>query len=179
MEWWGRQHVNNVLDYAIGFIFVIVLCRLISTDQPGHKNDVHIAGFSDQILRFIAERSDAGQIVHIEKMDVKYDLKSTANKVKKREESTLSVPRPMPIMMRHPKWRNLRVFISSTFMDMHGERDLLTRMVFPELRARALPLFIDLTGVDLRWGITEEETRTRRYVVCKIYGGQRESVHIS
>ena len=31
------------------------------------------------------------------------------------------------------KWRRVRVFISSTFLDMHGERDLLNRFVFPEL----------------------------------------------
>jgi len=31
------------------------------------------------------------------------------------------------------KWRMVRVFISSTFLDMHGERDLLNRFVFPEL----------------------------------------------
>ena len=38
-----------------------------------------------------------------------------------------------------PLWRTARVFISSTFRDMHGERDILTRFVFPELRERAPP----------------------------------------
>ena len=32
-------------------------------------------------------------------------------------------------------WRCVRVFISSTFRDTHGERDILTRKVFPRLRA--------------------------------------------
>ena len=30
----------------------------------------------------------------------------------------------------------IRVFISSTFRDMHAERDYLSRQVFPELRSR-------------------------------------------
>ena len=34
---------------------------------------------------------------------------------------------------RQSNWRTVRVFISSTFNDMHGERDVLTRVVFPEL----------------------------------------------
>jgi telomerase protein component 1 len=32
------------------------------------------------------------------------------------------------------KWRNVRVFVSSTFRDMHAERDHLVRVVFPELK---------------------------------------------
>jgi hypothetical protein len=30
--------------------------------------------------------------------------------------------------------RTVRIFISSTFRDMHAERDLLVQVVFPELR---------------------------------------------
>ncbi len=30
-------------------------------------------------------------------------------------------------------WNTVRVFISSTFRDMHAERDYLVRVVFPEL----------------------------------------------
>jgi hypothetical protein len=31
-------------------------------------------------------------------------------------------------------WKTVRVFISSTFRDVHAERDYLSRVVFPELR---------------------------------------------
>ena len=61
-------------------------------------------------------------------------------------------------------WRTARVFISSTFRDMHGERDLLTRYVFPELRALGKKHFINVYEVDLRWGVTEEETKNSRYL---------------
>lgn len=45
---------------------------------------------------------------------------------------------------------------------MHGERDLLLRSVLPALQARAAPHHISLHAIDLRWGITEEETRRNR-----------------
>ncbi|MGO9468307.1 MAG: DUF4062 domain-containing protein [Isosphaeraceae bacterium] len=36
-------------------------------------------------------------------------------------------------------WQTAKVFISSTFRDMHAERDHLIKVVFPELRERLLP----------------------------------------
>lgn len=56
--------------------------------------------------------------------------------------------------------RTARVFISSTFRDMHAERDILTRVVFPQLRRRCLPLGIDVVDVDLRWGVPEAEAES-------------------
>ena len=42
--------------------------------------------------------------------------------------------------------------------DAHdGERDLLVRKVFPELRRRCRERQVELVDVDLRWGITEAE----------------------
>ncbi len=35
------------------------------------------------------------------------------------------------------KWRTVRIFISSTFRDMHAERDQLVKVVFPALRDMA------------------------------------------
>ncbi|EPY76192.1 telomerase protein component 1 [Camelus ferus] len=65
------------------------------------------------------------------------------------------------------KWRSIRLFISSTFRDMHGERDLLLRSLLPALQARVAPYCISLHAIDLRWGVTEEETRRNRQLeVC-------------
>ena len=47
---------------------------------------------------------------------------------------------------------------------MHGERDLLTRFVFPELRSCAAKHFINIHEVDLRWGVTEEDARNKKCV---------------
>lgn len=54
-------------------------------------------------------------------------------------------------------WRTIRVFISSTFRDMHSERDYLVKRVFPALRERLEPYRVHLVDIDLRWGITDEQ----------------------
>ncbi len=56
-------------------------------------------------------------------------------------------------------WKTVRVFISSTFRDMHAERDFLVRFVFPELRERCAKRQLHLIDVDLRWGVTEDEMK--------------------
>lgn len=54
-------------------------------------------------------------------------------------------------------WRTVRVFISSTFRDMHAERNWLVKRVFPQLRERLEPYRVHLVDVDLRWGVTKEQ----------------------
>jgi hypothetical protein len=54
-------------------------------------------------------------------------------------------------------WRNVRIFLSSTFRDMHAERDRLIKVTFPTLRERLLPQRVELYDIDLRWGILRLE----------------------
>ena len=56
--------------------------------------------------------------------------------------------------------RLVRVFISSTFRDFIEERDELVKKVFPELRRRCKERFVEVLEVDLRWGITEEQSKS-------------------
>ena len=58
-----------------------------------------------------------------------------------------------------PLSRVVRIFISSTFRDFAGERDILVRKIFPELRRRCRERQVELVDVDLRWGITEAEAQ--------------------
>ena len=53
-----------------------------------------------------------------------------------RRQKLKSKEKEKELAQKDVKWRNARVFISSTFRDMHGERDYLTRYVFPELQER-------------------------------------------
>ena len=62
----------------------------------------------------------------------------------------------MFIMARNTR-KTVRVFISSTFRDMHAERDCLIKRVFPRLREWLAPYLMNLVDIDLRWGITREE----------------------
>jgi len=57
-------------------------------------------------------------------------------------------------------WKTVRIFISSTFRDMHAERDHLVKVVFPELRERCTKRQMHLIDIDLRWGVTEEEAES-------------------
>lgn len=54
--------------------------------------------------------------------------------------------------------REIRVFISSTFHDMNAERDELVKRTFPQLRKMCEKRGVTLTDVDLRWGITDEQS---------------------
>jgi hypothetical protein len=58
-------------------------------------------------------------------------------------------------------WKTARVFISSTFRDMHAERDHLVTDILPRLRENLEKHRIYLDDIDLRWGVTEEQTRSR------------------
>ena len=63
--------------------------------------------------------------------------------------------------------RQIRIFISSTFQDMQDERDYLMKRTFPKLRKLASQRDITLTELDLRWGITEEESKSGKVVeIC-------------
>jgi hypothetical protein len=53
--------------------------------------------------------------------------------------------------------RSVRVFVSSTFRDMHAERDELVKRVFPRLREICEQRRVAWGEVDLRWGITDEQ----------------------
>ena len=46
-----------------------------------------------------------------------------------------------------------KIFVSSTFADMHTERDLVQKSIGPELRKSARFNFSNIEMVDLRWGV--------------------------
>lgn len=63
--------------------------------------------------------------------------------------------------------RKVRIFISSTFRDMMQERELLIKRIFPQLHHWCKERQIEMTEVDLRWGITEQEAKEGKVVeIC-------------
>ena len=54
-------------------------------------------------------------------------------------------------------FRSIRVFVSSTFRDMHAEREVLVKQVFPQLRRMCEQRGVAWSEVDLRWGVTDEQ----------------------
>lgn len=61
-------------------------------------------------------------------------------------------------MFRQASDRNIRIFLSSTFHDMEGEREYLMKVIFPELENYARQKNVNLVELDLRWGITEKDS---------------------
>ncbi|KAK2498922.1 hypothetical protein MC885_003950 [Smutsia gigantea] len=124
--------------------------------------------FCQIYIRFIAERGASRLLEHVSQMDKIFKIPPPPGKrgvlsLQPLEENMPSSMTPMP----QPGWHSIRLFISSTFRDMHGERDLLLRSVLPVVQARAAPHHISLHAIDLRWGVTEEETRRNRQLeVC-------------
>lgn len=58
--------------------------------------------------------------------------------------------------------RTFRVFVSSTFSDLHAERDALHRKVFPALQEFCESRGCRFQPIDLRWGVREEAALNQR-----------------
>lgn len=136
-----------------------------------HSNDIQITGFSDQILRFIAERGDTNQLQYVEHIDEAKRLNKQTTQATwdtspwwRWLDTFEEAPIHYPNITTGPQWREARIFISSTFLDMHGERDVLTRIVLPEVKERAKQRRIRIYEVDLRWGVTEEEAQSGKSI---------------
>ncbi|XP_042331949.1 telomerase protein component 1 isoform X2 [Sceloporus undulatus] len=177
-----RQHVDTILllsnhpeslhgsclwlyrdRVSPGCLFVNVCAQAVGLRTFGCRNEVVMGGFSEQVLRFMAECGDSRLLEHVGKVDEIHGLpKQWDIMVAKKETGVVSlIPAPKT------RWCSVRIFVSSTFRDMHGERDLLIRSVFPELRARAAQFCLAIEDIDLRWGITEHESqRNRQLELC-------------
>jgi hypothetical protein len=76
----------------------------------------------------------------------------------------------MPEITSQP-WKSRPVFITSTFRDMHAERDYLRSHVFPEFEGCLRQRHGHLETIDLRWGvetISTAETQAKELLVLKV-----------
>uniref|UniRef100_A0A452TVM3 Telomerase associated protein 1 n=1 Tax=Ursus maritimus TaxID=29073 RepID=A0A452TVM3_URSMA len=169
----GNSMYNRLVNEAKQLFWQHVNSKCLFVALPlertySNPNNVTLSGYTDGILKFIAERGASRLLEHVGQMDKIFKVPPPPGKtgdlsLRPLEENTLGPLAPIS----QPRWRSLRLFISSTFRDMHGERDLLLRSVLPALQARAAPHYISLHAIDLRWGVTEEETRRNRQLeVC-------------
>ncbi|GFS98071.1 telomerase protein component 1 [Nephila pilipes] len=173
-----REVVNPDLLYT-DVDFLMSSSSFTYSDTSDGK-DVYLGGNTTQLIKFVAERSSGGQLAYIENIDVKYDLNRNTNthrynnlKISPVQENVPKLP-----LFRVPKWHTVRIFISSTFKDMHSERDMLIRFVMPELRKRAASIFIKINEVDLRWGITETDCASKRAAELCLLEAQKSDFFI-
>ncbi|CAH8484950.1 unnamed protein product [Dicrocoelium dendriticum] len=124
------------------------------------KDWVIMKGTTDMVLRYIAEASDKGLLERVERIDELYGLTTRSRAVSSKLQSLQpDIPLDRPLN----EWRSCKIFISSTFRDMHAERDLICGVIIPSIRqfaARELCVHVD--EVDLRWGVPEIATRSPR-----------------
>lgn len=58
------------------------------------------------------------------------------------------------------EWKDIRLFISSSFVDTHGERDLLIKNIIPDVNRHFKDKYINITPIDLRWGVLSEDSNS-------------------
>eukprot|EP00004_Rigifila_ramosa_P018834 TRINITY_DN4730_c0_g1_i5.p1 TRINITY_DN4730_c0_g1~~TRINITY_DN4730_c0_g1_i5.p1 ORF type:complete len:1994 (-),score=527.85 TRINITY_DN4730_c0_g1_i5:24-5759(-) len=61
-------------------------------------------------------------------------------------------------MWESGEWLTVWVFISSTFLDMNAERQMIVKNIFPALNLKAKKHRVRFVAIDLRWGLTKEDT---------------------
>lgn len=65
------------------------------------------------------------------------------------------------------KRREIRVFVSSTFLDFAAEREILIKKAFGELKKMCLDRGVFFSYVDLRWGITSDQSNDGKTIsIC-------------
>uniref|UniRef100_A0AAQ6IID5 Telomerase-associated protein 1 n=1 Tax=Anabas testudineus TaxID=64144 RepID=A0AAQ6IID5_ANATE len=151
VEWAIDKYVRERNNKALVVQLFLSECDI---EYTADRNCVKLAGFSEQMLRFVAERGSSRLLDHVEHLDKLYNIPPPeGGKTPRTTDHVVTIPVGPKL-----RWRGVRVFISSTFRDMHAERDVLVRSIFPELRRRAAAHCLFLQEVELRWGVTEEES---------------------
>ncbi|XP_072022911.1 uncharacterized protein [Amphiura filiformis] len=93
-----------------------------------HPNDVCIAGYSEQILRFVAERGNGGQLNHVENIDKAYGLQSNAMAAIARQgvsrQVSIQPQKPLPILASQQTKRSRMIERSRRPCDMCSNYEL-------------------------------------------------------
>ena len=153
-----RASVNGRMVFASVNVGAITTKASESTptDQSARRHpllDLYMSGFSEQIFTCLAGVGNGGQLEAVDTVDRRHrvDPPTTSG----RERFKLLWPLQDPLMLPAARqWRRIKLFVSSTFADMHGERDLINRFIIPELKRRGRTIKVDLSVIDLRWGVT-------------------------
>ena len=81
-----------------------------------------------------------------------------------RQQSHTSEKQP-PKQLSPSEWVEVRVYICSTFVETHSERDVLIRKVIPEVNRILKDRRIRVVPVDMRWGVVNDESVDAEYAI--------------
>ncbi|QQP31611.1 Uncharacterized protein FKW44_025265, partial [Caligus rogercresseyi] len=177
----GKAKIDNIFilikcsldrEQIIKFVESIDCLRLISnrhvnlaflsldgtfpTDLPRGKgnnnnNNVYISGSNTSALQTLS-RLNMGTTTQVEEVD----------NIPKKYGISTTVSQPLPSVLERPlktvKWDRVTIFVSSTFLDMFGERNLLNHCIFPVLKRRCRDICVEITPIDLRWGLPDGDS---------------------
>jgi hypothetical protein len=62
------------------------------------------------------------------------------------------------------QWVNIRIFLSSSFVDTQAERDVIIKNIMPRLNFNLQEYYIRVVAVDLRWGVLSHESKSEHAI---------------
>ncbi|XP_060078987.1 uncharacterized protein LOC132558436 [Ylistrum balloti] len=147
---------------------------LISTSVVRVKRETHPAAddsykdieVNPDAAAFIANRDKLVMKMFADNKDLIMEL--VEDKVLKELDTSSQkyVPNKARKLRKHRK-REIRVFVSSTFKDFSEEREQLIKKTFREINKMCSERGVFFTYVDLRWGISEEQSETGQTIaIC-------------
>ncbi len=96
-------------------------CGLAEEDADfDHENDVTISGYSEAILRFVAEKGNQGQLLHVENIDRVFELAPLVNgdRQRRKEEVKAKSRLVIPMAVTGPKWKTIKVNFQTASSDI-------------------------------------------------------------
>eukprot|EP00108_Taenia_solium_P005977 TsM_000122900 transcript=TsM_000122900 gene=TsM_000122900 len=153
---------REVYNMHVGFVHGIVVY-----DGPCMAEDwMLLQDYSDSCIQILAHMGSQSLVKQVEMVDRQLNL--SAKTYTTRHPTTViskacrtSIELPMNFL-RGSGIAAVQVFVSSTFQDMYGERDLISGLIFPALRKQLshLDYPVLLNEIDLRWGVPEVFSQT-------------------
>ena len=136
-------------------------CRYVVI-RHGGKDGVFWAGHFGTKVTLSSVRVAMGSAIDEENEKLEEIEALADSNLKNLDVLTLSRP-----LIRRPKLdnkRNVRLFVSSTFLDFIAERDYLSRNTFLELRLFCEKRGISFNEIDLRWGVTSDQSGSGKVI---------------
>ena len=124
------------------------------TEKKTHENSSQLGNKSEEPTKV----SQSADTTTYESSSQSEDINGAFRKATSQPNDTNNDPNTSDWKTDNVKKRKINVFVSSTFKDMQAERDELVKRIFPQLRKLCEERGVTWGEVDLRWGITNEQS---------------------
>ena len=153
--------MKAITRFFLAVISQFCISGVMETEGSENPLNIFMTGFSESMFHILSGASGGSLSRKVEEMDKKHKITGPA------VHSKNLVPLPPSLTPKDlTAWKRIKIFISSTFIDMHGERNLMNYYLFPELSRRAKTLGIEIIPVDLRWGVHETISAEKQVQTC-------------